>query len=149
MIILNYTLLNFAHADALSPIFENYSNYFEYTANGIFWRIVLPYCPKCGNRMNHNGYNEHYKKRLVSVKIERYLCPICKEPLEESRSFWEQLKTDFSSVLKCIYQSLRTQNASYQRISLVMELICHRGKDTIHNDFTNSVESIAIPLFCA
>jgi len=95
--------------------------------------------------MNHNGYNEHCKKGLGSVKIGRYLCPICKEPLEESRSFWEQLKTDFFSVLENIYQRFRIQNVSYQGASAVMELIFPRGKDTIHNDFTNSVETAYIP----
>nr|QNO46605.1 hypothetical protein OEAKOMNL_00006 [Methanosarcinales archaeon ANME-2c ERB4] len=90
--------------------------------------------------MNHNGYNEHCKKGLGSVKIRRYLCPICKEPLEESRSFWEQLKTDFSSVLENIYQRFRIHNVSYDGISAVMELIFPRGKDTTHNDFTNSIE---------
>ena len=145
MTILNCTLLNFSQVGTLAPIFENYSNDFEYTTNGIFRRIVSPGCPKCGYRMNHNGYNKHYKKGLGSVKIGRYLCPICGEPLEESRKFWEQLKTDFFSVLKCIYQRLRTQNVSYQGASLVMELIFPRGKDTIHNDFTNSVESVDIP----
>ena len=124
----------------LAPIFENYSNDFEYTTTGIFWRIVSPDCPKCGYRMNHNGYNEHYKKGLGSVKIGRYVCPICEEPLEEARDFWEQLKTDFFNVINSIYQRLRTQNASYQGASAVMKLIFPRGKDTIHNDFTNSVE---------
>jgi len=145
MTILNCTLLNFAHAGILSPIFKNYSNDFEYTANGIFRRIVSPDCPKCGYRMNHNGYNEHCKKGLGSVKIGRYLCPVCGEPLEESRSFWEQLKTDFFSVLENIYQRFRIHNVSYDGISMVMELIFPRGKDTIHNDFTNSVEIAHIP----
>ncbi|PXF61178.1 MAG: hypothetical protein C4B59_05370 [Candidatus Methanogaster sp.] len=145
MAILNCTLLNFAHVGILYPIFEKYSNDFEYTTNGIFRRIVSPDCPKCGHRMNHNGYNEHCKKGLGSVKIGRYLCPICKEPLEESRSCWEQLKTDFFSVLENIYQRLWIQNVSYDGISAVMELIFPRGRDTIHNDFTDSVESAYIP----
>ena len=118
MTILNCTLLNFAHADILAPIFENYSNDFKYTTNGIFRRIVSPDCPKCGHRMNHNGYNEHCKKRLGSVKIGIYLCPICKEPLEESRSFREQLKTDFFNVLGNIYQRFRIHNLSYDGMTL-------------------------------
>nr|QNO50005.1 hypothetical protein CAGMOKBG_00025 [Methanosarcinales archaeon ANME-2c ERB4] len=145
MTILNCTLLNFAHVGILYPIFESYSNDFEYTTNGIFRRIVSPDCPKCRHQMNHNGYNEHCKKGLGSVKIGRYLCPVCGEPLEESRSFWEQLKTDFFSVLKNIYQHFRIHNVSYDGISAVMELIFPRGKDTIHNDFTNSVERAYIP----
>jgi len=85
MTILNCTLLNFAYVSILAPIFENYSNDFEYTTNSIFQRIVSPDCPKCGYRMNHNRYNEHYKKGHGSVNSGRYLCPLCKEPLEESR----------------------------------------------------------------
>ena len=145
MTILNCTLLNFAHAGILSPIFENYSNDYEFTTNGIFRRIVSPDCPKCGYQMNHNGYNEHCKKGLGSVKIGRYVCPICGEPLEESHSFWEQLKTDFFNVINSIYQRLRTQNVSYDGASTVMELIFPRGKDTIHNGFTDSVERTYIP----
>jgi len=85
------------------------------------------------------------KKGLGSVKIGRYICPICEEPLEEARDFWEQLKTDFFDVINSIYQRLRTQNVSYQGASAVMKLIFPRGKDTIHNDFTNSVERTYIP----
>ena len=48
MIILNCTLLNFMHVGILHPIFERYSNDFEYTTYGIFRRIVPPDCPKCG-----------------------------------------------------------------------------------------------------
>ncbi len=55
------------------------------------------------------------------------------------------MKSDFFSISNRIYQRLRTQNLSYQGASVVMELIFPRGKDTIHNDFTNSVERADIP----
>jgi len=42
--------------------------------------------------MNHNGYNTYCKKGLGSIKIGKYLCPLCKESIEEDRSFWENLK---------------------------------------------------------
>ena len=59
--------------------------------------------------------------------------------LEESRRFWEQLKTDPFKVTNSIYQRLRTQNISYQGASAVMGLIALGGTDTIHNDFMNLV----------
>ena len=90
--------------------------------------------------MNHNGYNEYCKKGLGNVKSGSYVCPICEEPLEEARDLWEQLKSDFFNIINSIYQRLRTQNVSCQGASAVMELISPRGKDTIHNDFTDSVE---------
>ena len=65
MTILNCTQLNFAHADIPTPTFENYSNDFEYTTNGIFRRIVSPDCLKCGNRMNRNEYNKNCKERIL------------------------------------------------------------------------------------
>ena len=145
MTILNCTLLNFAHVGILYSTFENYSNDFEYTTNGIFRRVVPPICLECGYQMNRNGYNEYCKKGLGNVKIGRYVFLICEEPLEESRSFWEKLKTDFFNVINSIYQRLQTQDVSYQGASAVMELIFPRGKDTIHNNFTNSVERMDIP----
>ena len=61
-------LQNFSQKDALIQIFEKYTNYFEYTPDGIFRRVAPPVC-SCGTRMNHNGYNTIVKKDLGSVKI--------------------------------------------------------------------------------
>jgi len=102
-------------------------------------------CPKCGARMDHNGYNRYCKRGLGAVKIGRYICPSCKEPYEEERSFWERLKSEFSEVLNAIYQRMRALHVSYQGISSIMELIFPRGKDTIFNAFAESVEKVEIP----
>ncbi|MBU4534964.1 MAG: hypothetical protein KKF16_03875 [Euryarchaeota archaeon] len=72
--------------------------------------------------MNHNGYNTYYKKNLGSVKIGRYIYPICCEPHEESREFWENMKTEFFSALNPIYQILRVKHVSYEGISDLMTL---------------------------
>jgi hypothetical protein len=55
-------LLNFSQKDVLLSVFGKYSNEFEYTADGIFRRIVPLPCPKCENQGNHNGFNT-YRKR--------------------------------------------------------------------------------------
>ena len=41
---------NFAHADTLYPIVENYSNYFEYAINDVFQRIAPPNCSESSIR---------------------------------------------------------------------------------------------------
>ena len=61
---------NFVHVGTLYPIFENYSNDFEYTTNGVFQRIVPPNCLECEYHTNHNGYNECCKKDLVALRWE-------------------------------------------------------------------------------
>ena len=108
-----YTIKLFPCGHTPHSIFENYSNDSEYTTNRIFRRIVSPDCPKCGYRMNHSGHKEHCKKGISSVKIGRYVCPICEEPLEESRSFWEQLKTDFFECLK-MYLPAHADSKTYR-----------------------------------
>ena len=111
---------NFAQAGTLYPIFDNYSNDLECTTNGVFQRIVLPNGPECEYQMNHNGYNECCKKGLGNVKMGRHVYLIYEGMLEESRRFWEQLKTDPFKVINSIYQRLRTQNISCQGASAVM-----------------------------
>jgi len=138
-------LLNFSQKDVLLSVFGKYSNEFEYTADGIFRRIVPLPCPKCENQGNHNGFNTYRKKGLGHVKMGRYICPICKEPYEEDRSLWIELKKEFFSTLDELYLRFRSNNVSYEGSVDVMEIIFPRGKDTICNAFNRAVESIELP----
>jgi len=97
-------------------------------------------CPKCNIKMIHNSYNTYCKKGLSGVKIGKYICPLCKESIEEDRSFWENLKDSFFDLLNMIYQIMRDLHVSYKGIASMMELIVPRGKDTIFNAFCESVE---------
>jgi len=119
MVSSNSTLINFLEKDLFFSIFENYGNDFEYRSNGVFRRTQPPLCLDCGSWMNHNGYNTYSGKNLGSVKIGRYICPLCGEPGEESREFWEKMKTEFFSVLDPV---------SYECISALMEAIFPREK---------------------
>jgi len=145
MVTLNCTLINFPHQDVLLSTFDKYANDFEYTAAGIFRRTVPPFCPSCGSQMTYNGYNTYTKEGLGSVNIGKYICPLCKEPLEEDRSFWEELKEDFFGVMDQIYQRMRALGISYQGISSILGLIFPRGKDTIYRAFNGAVDSTEIP----
>lgn len=139
------TLYNYSNLSIYNTVFEDYSNGFELTAHGVFRSVIPPLCPVCNTRMSHNGYNTYSKKNLGSVKIGRYKCPSCDELLEEDRTFWEKLKKDFFEILANISQILRNHHISYKGISTVMGYIFPRGKDTIFNAFTESVEKTTIP----
>jgi hypothetical protein len=145
MVGIQFTLSNFYQKSTLLSILGGYGNEFEYTADGIFRRVVPPPCPLCGTEGNHNGYNTYTKEGLGSVKMGRYRCPLCDVNWEEERDFWECLKQEFFHVLDAIYQRLRYLQVSYQGISSVMDLIFPRGKDTISNAFNSSVERAEIP----
>jgi hypothetical protein len=145
MVSIACNLLNLSYSSALLSIFEGYTNDFEYTADGVFRRILPPRCPQCGSRMSHNGYNTYCKRGLGSVKIGRYLCLSCDTSHEEERSFWENLKGGFFGVLDRIYQLMRRLHVSFDGISSIMNLIFPRGKDTIFTAFNESVEKTTLP----
>jgi len=146
MVSLNSTLINFSEKDLFFSIFENYNNDYEYTSKGVLRKITPPKCLNCDTQMNHNGYNTYSKKNLGSVKIGRYICPLRGEPGEESREFWEKMKTEFFSVLDHVYQILRVNHVSYEDISALMEAIFPRGKDTILRAFNDSMEEADFPV---
>jgi len=136
MVSLNSTLINFLEKELFSSIFENYGNDFEYRSNGVFRRTQPLLCPDCGSGMNHNGYNTYSRKNLGSIKICRYICPLCGESGEESREFGEKMKTEFFSVL---------EHVSYEGISALMEAIVPRGKDIIPRAFNDSIGEADFP----
>ena len=55
------------------------------------------------------------------------------------------MKEDFFDIISMINKRMRLHHDSYQGISDILELICPQGKDTIFNDFADSVERTAIP----
>jgi hypothetical protein len=145
MLAITATALNVSYEEVLPPSFGAYTSDFGFTASGIFRRAVPPLCSKCGTQMNRNGYNTYRKRGMGSVKIGRYICPICGGSCEEDRSFWKELKNDFLGILDKIYQRMRAYHVSYRGIASIMDLIFPRGKDTIYNAFADSVENVVIP----
>jgi len=94
---------------------------------------VPPTCPICNTKKTHNGYNTYCKKGLGSIKIGKYICPLCKESIEGDLSFLENLKASFFDLLNTIYQLMMDLHVSYKGISSMIEPIFPRGKDTIFN----------------
>jgi len=142
---LNCNLFNFSHQEELLSIFGEYAGDFEYTTEGIFRRVVPPFCPGCGAQMTYNGYNTYTKKGLGSVNIGRYRCPSCEKSLEEDHGFWQELKEDLFSVLDQLYHRMRVHHVSYRGISWILELILPRGKDTIYRASNSAVGSTILP----
>jgi hypothetical protein len=126
-------------------IFNGFDNDFEITSEGVFRLKNAPLCPSCDTQMNHNGHNKYTKKNLGTIKIGKYLCPCCEEPLEEDRSVWEKIKSEFFNQIRRIYRLLRNNNVSYQAISEIMKLIFPQSKGTVFRGFVESMEEVEIP----
>jgi hypothetical protein len=139
------SLINFPYLETLSTIFENYSNDFEFTANGIFRRIVPPLCPECGYPMSHNGFNTYQKGHLGEANIGKYLCGACGKSTQEDRDFWIKLKTNFFGIITEICTRLRLNHVSYEVIESVMSYLYPRDKDTIRNMIQCAIEEMEVP----
>jgi hypothetical protein len=125
--------------------FKEYSNEFEFTAEGVFRRIIPPACPQCGKRMSHNGYNKYHILDLAIIKLGRYHCKKCNISFQEENIFFGNMKFEISKILTGLYQVLRNHDVSYQGISEVMDYLIPQSRDTICRNFSNSVASVQLP----
>ena len=139
------SLINFPHREMLSTIFQDYSNDFEFTASGIFRKIVPPLCPECGHPMSHNGFNTCQKRHLGGANVGKYLCGACGKSTEENRDFWVNLKADFLGIITEICTRLRLNHVSYEVIESIMGYLYPRDKDTIRNMVQCAIDEMDIP----
>ena len=121
MVTVNSTFSNFSEVPNLIDMLGQFSNEYEYTTKGIFRRKTPPLCPICNNPMVHNGYNQYTKQGLGEVLIGRYKCSHCGNTQEETRSFWEDLKTLLLDSFNDFFQLLRYHNVSFDGISDIMD----------------------------
>jgi hypothetical protein len=145
MVTIVSTLKNISEIPILTKIFDGFGDEFEYTSKSIFRRKLPPPCTNCGNVMVHNGSNDHTKNRLGTVKIGKYLCKQCNETLEEDRSIWEKIKTEFFTQLRLIYEQFRLNHVSYEGISDILSLIFPQSKSTVFREFNHAMENVEIP----
>ena len=139
------SLLNFPHREILSTIFNDFSNDFEFTADGVFRKITPPLCPDCRFPMSHNGFNTYRKCHLGEVNIGRYLCGACGKSIEEDRTFWDNLKTGFFNILTEICLRLRHNHSSYELVEEIMSFIYPRDKDTVRIMVQSAIEELKVP----
>ena len=139
------TFLNLPFANQLLDAFKEYSNEYEFTAEGVFRRINPPACPCCRKQMCHNGSNISSILNQASIKLGRYLCRKCNISLQEENTFWANMKFEFGRILTGLYQVLRTHAVSYEGVSEVMDYIIPQSRDTICRNFSDSVAGVQLP----
>ena len=139
------SLLNFPHREILSTIFNDFSNDFEFTADGVFRKITPPLCPDCRFPMSHNGFNTYRKCHLGEVNIGCYLCGACGKSIEEDRTFWDNLKTGFFNILTEICLRLRHNHSSYELVEEIMSFIYPRDKDIVRIMVQSAIEELKVP----
>ncbi len=76
MTVIATNFLNLPFVNEIMDAFKEYSNEYEFTAEGVFRRIKPPACPRCGKQMSHNGYNKYHLLSLAIIKLGRYHCRV-------------------------------------------------------------------------
>jgi hypothetical protein len=145
MVTINTNFNNHSEIPILGAVFCGLGDEYEYTTNNIFRKKNPPSCPKCDNKMVHNGFNLYTKKGMGGIKIGKYQCKSCDNNLEEDRSVWEELKALFINLLGELYQILRLNHVAYNAISKLMHLIFPQSKSTIFREFNRAMENVEIP----
>jgi len=145
MTIIATTFINLPFANQILDAFGEYSDEYEFTAEGVFRRINPPACPCCGKQMCHNGSNISSILDIASIKLGRYLCKKCNKSLQEKNTFWSDMKFEFSRILTGLYQVLRNHAVSFEGVSEVMDYIIPQSRDTISRNFSDSVASVQLP----
>jgi hypothetical protein len=145
MTVIATNFINLPFARQIMYSFKEYSNDYEFTAEGVFRRIIPPSCPQCGKRMSHNGYNRYHIIDLSIIKLGRYHCRICNISSQEKNIFLDEIKFEISKIFTGLYQVLRNHDVSYQGISEVMDYLIPQSRDTICRDFSDSVASVQLP----
>jgi hypothetical protein len=145
MTVIATNFLNLPFARQLLDAFKDYSNEYEFTAEGVFRRIMPLACPRCGKPMSHNGSNKYHILDLAIIKLGRYHCKKCHLNLQEGNIFWDNMKFEMSKILAGLYQVLRTHDVSYEGISDVMDYLIPQSRDTICRKFSDSVTSVQLP----
>jgi hypothetical protein len=125
--------------------FKEYSNEYEFTAEGVFRRIHPPACAQCGKRMSHNGYNRYRILNLAIIKLGRYHCSKCNISSQEENIFLDRMKFEIHKLFAGLYQVLRNHDVSYEGISEVMDYLIPQSRDTICRKFSDSVASVQLP----
>lgn len=145
MVTIASTFNNLFEIPTFLNIFNGFGNEFEYSEKGIFRRKNPPRCPECKNNMTHDGSNSYTKKNLGTIKIGKYHCPQCDKTIEEDKSVWEKLKTEFFNQLRRIYRQFRSNHVSYQAISDIISLIFPQSKGSIFREFNEDMGNVEIP----
>lgn len=145
MVAINTNFDTFKDVPGFMNLFGGYDNDFEITSTGVFRRKISPHCPICGTKTNHNGHNKYTKKNLGTIKIGKYLCPCCEEPVEEERSVWENLKRDFFNQMRRMFRILRNGGVAYNVILAIIKLVFPQSKSSIFRGFVESMEEVDIP----
>ena len=125
------TLNSYPTVQTLYPVFAQFSNQYI-IENGVFYSKNPPFCPSCGKKMVHNGYNTLTKKNVASLKIGKYLCQHCKKNVQESREFFDTLLKFLHDNILPMILKMRWNKMSYRGIEEVLEHILPIGKDAIY-----------------
>ncbi|WP_146199853.1 hypothetical protein ACKUB1_01500 [Methanospirillum stamsii] len=140
MISILSTLQNFGLFQPLKTLFHGLSNSYEYSENGVLRYTENPKCIDCGSIMNQNGYNIITKRHIGSIKVGKYLCPICNTIHHTDVSFWKEQNGLITEVMGKLLMCLKNSGDSYRRMAQISGFILPFKKSTMFSKFSEIVE---------
>ena len=140
MISISTTLQNFSIIRPLTTLFDGVSTSYEYSETGVLRYSEKPQCADCGATMNQNGYNVITKRHIGSIKVEKYLCPICNAVHHTDISFWSEQKRAIKELMGELLMCLKNGGNSYRRMAQISNFILPFEKSSLYTQFSDIVE---------
>jgi len=140
MISISTTLNNFDYIHQLESLFDGSSNSYYYSEKGILRYSENQICVECGTVMNQNGYNIVTKRSIGSIKVGKYLCPLCGAVHHTNIDFWNEQLGQISEIIGELIMCLKNGGCSNRRISKVFNFFIPFKKSSIFTQFNDIVE---------
>jgi len=146
MDIIQSTLKNFSVVCELQRIFSN-AHGFEYTKKGIIRSIKLPTCETCGCFCCRNGWDKIGRKDLFSLKVGKFICPICKTPFQSEVTFIHELFNKWEETIRGFFLRLSDRDVALRVISDIMDFLIPISKDTVMRHITSAISKLSYKEF--
>lgn len=139
MISILTTLQNFEVIHPLKSLFDGLSTSYQYSEKGVLRYSKNPNCTCCGMIMNQNGYNVITKRNIGSVKVGKYICPMCNATHHTKIGFWVKQKEAIMDLMGEFLMCLKNGGNSFRRMSQITGYIFPYKKSSLYNQFSNIV----------
>lgn len=146
MNVIKTNLNNFLVAESLLDLMNKYGDNLVYDQNNVIKAGKNVHCPNCQELMVRNGINLHGKKKIAKNKVQRMICPKCKNNIEIAPDILDKHIQSFLESIKNMILTLRSGYLSFELIADALKSMIEISPDTVRRMFETTVDNTEIPM---
>ena len=146
MNVIKTNLNNFLVADSLLDLMNKYGDNLVFDQNNVIKAGKNVHCPNCQELMVRNGTNLHGKKNIAKNKVQRMICPKCKNNIEIAPDILDKHIQSFLEAIKNMILTLRSGYLSFELIADALKSLIEISPDTVRRIFETKVDNTEIKI---